>query len=195
MKGRKIPAENDNPIDNIFIELSEYCSSYLKEKNVIPNQLTTCSFICSLIALYNMYYYNLIQFSIWFIVSYIFDCMDGYYARKYDMVTKFGDIYDHFTDLLSVVGVIIIAYMKYNLLNHLITLSYMFVFLFIGLIYISCQELLMKKEHQSGFLKLYESILPSNRFFQDYFHYLKYFGTGSLMFLLVFYVFYLYVCL
>ena len=32
-------------------------------------------------------------------VGYFFDCMDGHFARKYNMVTEFGDMYDYITDL------------------------------------------------------------------------------------------------
>lgn len=194
--GRKIPKEYDNPFDNIFVYCAELICPYFYELNITPNQITTMSFISSIISFYHMYNYNLIQFGFWFILSYVFDCMDGYHARKYNMITKFGDIYDHTTDALSVIGVAYIAYLKYNLMNHLITLFCMFVFLFIGLIYISCQELMMNQEHKSGFLKYYENILPEiNESTNKYIHVLKYFGTGSLMLLLVSYITYLYYCL
>jgi len=34
-----------------------------------------------------------------YLISYMFDCWDGYYARKYNMESKFGDYYDHVSDM------------------------------------------------------------------------------------------------
>ena len=33
-------------------------------------------------------------------LGYYFDCIDGPMARKYNMVTVFGDYYDHGTDII-----------------------------------------------------------------------------------------------
>jgi len=39
-----------------------------------------------------------IEFLWWALFSYLFDCVDGHMARKYNMCTKFGDFYDHISD-------------------------------------------------------------------------------------------------
>lgn len=39
--------------------------------------------------------------------------MDGFYARKYSMVSKFGDIYDHVKDVV-VMGVLIVMIYRYR---------------------------------------------------------------------------------
>ena len=39
--------------------------------------------------------------------SLIIDCFDGYYARKYDMTSKYGDYLDHISDWLLSLAIII----------------------------------------------------------------------------------------
>ena len=50
--------------------------------------------------------------AIYYMISYIFDCYDGYYARKYNMVTKFGDYYDHIHDLTKHILLFYVLYKK-----------------------------------------------------------------------------------
>ena len=49
---RKIPAEYDNPIDNIILDNVEKLNPIFKEFNFTPNMITTLSLIVGLIALY-----------------------------------------------------------------------------------------------------------------------------------------------
>ena len=46
--------------------------------------------------------------------AYLFDCLDGQYARAYGMVSKFGDYYDHITDVGSMVGLLVILAVRYR---------------------------------------------------------------------------------
>jgi len=39
--------------------------------------------------------------ALFLMISYYFDMMDGYIARKYDQVTEFGDWFDHISDLIN----------------------------------------------------------------------------------------------
>ena len=96
---RKIPVELENPIDNIFISLSEYFSDFFYSNNITPNILTSISNIVCIIGVLLLLnkYYALAAFL--YLVAYYFDCADGYVARKYNMVTKFGDYYDHISDI------------------------------------------------------------------------------------------------
>jgi len=40
--------------------------------------------------------------------------MDGHYARKYKMTSKFGDLYDHIKDYTILALMLIIIFMRYN---------------------------------------------------------------------------------
>src|SRR5271170_5115362 len=96
---RKLPREIENPIDNMIVDFCDKLNPYMKEINIIPNHLTTLALICTCISFYYIYYDNFTLGALFFGIAYIFDCMDGNYARKYDMVTEFGDWYDHLVDL------------------------------------------------------------------------------------------------
>ncbi len=65
--------------------------------NLTPNLVTTISlYFC-----YYSYYYltkNLSLHLIYYWCYVILDYCDGFMARKYNMVTKFGDFFDHFRD-------------------------------------------------------------------------------------------------
>lgn len=45
-----------------------------------------------------------------YVLSYVFDCIDGQYARLYGMTTDFGDMYDHISDVVVTVLVYIVAF-------------------------------------------------------------------------------------
>ena len=101
MSGRKIEEKYENPFDNIIIDFAEKINPIFKKFNFTPNMLTTLSLIFGILSPYFIYikYYNLAAF--FYLLSYMFDCFDGNYARKYNMVTDFGDLYDHIGDLFK----------------------------------------------------------------------------------------------
>ena len=43
---------------------------------------------------------NYILACIYYFISYFFDVLDGIYAREYNMVSEFGDYYDHIKDIV-----------------------------------------------------------------------------------------------
>jgi phosphatidylglycerophosphate synthase len=109
---RKIPRELENPIDNIFIDAADHSLEYYKKLNFTPNGITTLSLlsaVLSIILFYNNYF---TLATIFFLLSYYFDCADGAYARRYDMVTDFGDLYDHFTDVFKIISIYVVIYLK-----------------------------------------------------------------------------------
>jgi len=53
--GRKIESEFENPVDNLFIKISEHISGPLVKIRVTPNMITTLSFICGLISIFLLY--------------------------------------------------------------------------------------------------------------------------------------------
>ena len=67
--------------------------------NLTPNDLTTLSVISTIIFL--VFLHNRCAvLSVMFLLSRAyFDYADGMYARKYNLVTKFGDLYDHVNDI------------------------------------------------------------------------------------------------
>jgi phosphatidylglycerophosphate synthase len=68
--------------------------------NLTANDMTTISLIFGVISVVALYQQNAILFVSSYILSYFFDCVDGAYARHYNMVTQFGDWYDHVKDVI-----------------------------------------------------------------------------------------------
>jgi len=139
---RKIPPEMEHPIDNININIGASLSPYFKNLNFTPNTLTTISLITGLLSVYCYTQQNYIYSAILYYISYMFDCWDGYYARRYKMISKFGDKYDHIKDI--VVGLLIfwVLYKNYRKLdNWQAYLPFGIIILtFISTVHLGCQE-------------------------------------------------------
>lgn len=85
----------------------------LKSMGFTPNGLTALSFLFSV--LFNFCFYK--GFYMWASICLFlrarFDSLDGQYAREYNMVTEFGDWFDHLNDVLAFsLPFVIILYIK-----------------------------------------------------------------------------------
>lgn len=98
--GRKIPWSMENPIDNIIIALSQPVQPILNKLKVSPNLITFLGVIVRLFALYHLSTGEKELFFVEALFSYFLDCLDGNYARNYNMCTVIGDYFDHFSDLI-----------------------------------------------------------------------------------------------
>ena len=107
---RKIPENLENPIDNLIYKDIDKVSSIFKKYNFTPNMLTTISAFFGFLSIYAICKDKFLSGGILYFISYYFDCLDGYYARKYDMVTKFGDYYDHISDTVKIITIICTLY-------------------------------------------------------------------------------------
>jgi phosphatidylglycerophosphate synthase len=59
----------------------------------------------------------LLAAALWFI-SYYFDCLDGYVARKYKMMSKFGSLYDHVSDILFIcLTLLLLLYLRHRFIK------------------------------------------------------------------------------
>lgn len=155
---RKIKKEFENPFDNILIDICELVSPFFHKLNFTPNGITTLSLITGLLSCYFLHK-NKPYLSVSFLLlSYFFDCLDGFYARKYNMITKFGDCYDHVKDLVVNIS---LPYILYNRNKHKLNRKELIIFIFIFSIYMytmnihfSLQEMIYDKPEQSGMLAL-----------------------------------------
>ena len=80
-------------------------------------------------------------------LGYFFDCMDGHYARAYNMTTKWGDYYDHISDMITLSLFVYIFISMYRPLlrqNRTIAYTILLIVLCMGFLmgkHIGCQEL------------------------------------------------------
>ena len=98
---RKIERENENFIDNILIDICDLISEPVHKLGLTPNMITTLSLIFGLATAYVLYKKMYLVACLLWAISYFFDCLDGFIARKYKQYTKFGDYYDHVSDIVQ----------------------------------------------------------------------------------------------
>ena len=124
----------------IYLIYLNYYHQLFKKIKFTPNLITTLSLITGIISIIFLYKFNVIGFIIFFILQYFFDVMDGYFARKYNMISKFGDYYDHIKDQIIVILLVIILITKYKIFRNPI-LVLIYIILYIGMFFqYSCQE-------------------------------------------------------
>lgn len=174
---RKIPECLENPIDNVVIDTADKIVPYFKQLNFVPNDITTISLIISMFSIYLFYKdYNKTA-AILFLIGYLFDCTDGYYARKYNMVSRFGDYYDHFCDISKLLMLYYIMYIKsatkffkiFPLLVGLIVIS---------TIHIGCQEYVYD-EKDSPSLSSLKFVCINKKTAKENMKITRYFGFGT----------------
>jgi phosphatidylglycerophosphate synthase len=131
---------------------------YAKKYDLTPNILTTISLIfcgISVLLLLNKKY---LLASFMYLISYYFDCMDGHFARKYNMVTKFGDYYDHVADLIKVLLILYVLYLI-DSKKFFIILPFLIFFILLSFVHLGCQELYYDTL-ESDILSILKNICP-----------------------------------
>lgn len=189
---RKINEQYENPYDNLMINLSEKVSGNFREMNFTPNQITTISLVFSLIsAIFLMKIDNTDKAKntnknlnktvaiIFYLLSYFFDCLDGYYARKYDMVTDLGDKYDHYTDIIKCLIFYRIFYLKLSRTKFYIYTIIILILIMIMFIQLGCQEKYYTKNgNENGhFLENFKLFCFNSP--EKTMKFTKYFGCGT----------------
>ena len=84
----------------------------------------------------------MLLFSVMYFISYLFDCMDGHYARKYNMVSKGGDLYDHVKDVVVHIVLFAVLFYRYpvNPGKRYIIMATMALFTILMTTHLGCQE-------------------------------------------------------
>lgn len=174
MDGRKIPNTMENPIDNILINISNFLNPFFKKLNFTPNLITLISLIVTLIGIYYIYKGNYKIGSILYFIGYFFDCMDGNYARMYNMVTDFGDLFDNISDILKLLFlfIVIILLKKIKKKTKIICIIIILLLILISFIHFGCQQDNYKDNSILDRLK----ILCPNK---EAIHYTRYLGCGT----------------
>ena len=170
---RKLPPNLECPIDNVILDIVEYMNVYFYNWGFTPNRITSLSALFGVLASIQIYYNYYILASMFYFIGYFFDCMDGNFARTYDMTSKFGDIYDHVKDVVvsfSLMGVLLYKHGFTQFTNFLLVI---FSFIFgMNNLYLNKQEEYFQGE-LSEFLKLFTVKSTYSLKF------LRYFGCGT----------------
>jgi phosphatidylglycerophosphate synthase len=195
---RKLDRNDENFLENLILDLSEPLYPYFKQLNFTPNTITSLSFIFGLLAVYFLIHNKINYFAVSFLVSYIFDCMDGAYARKYKMTTQFGDLYDHATDLIVGFALIYISFKKYyNQLTPNIIIAFL-TFTFLMQMHMGCQQANYQTSKDKGNKKKDEGetldILQRLCLNPEHISWTKYFSPVSYVLFCILLVYYLQYC-
>ena len=179
MDGLKINFENESPIDAGLISICKTVAPLFYKTGHSPNMITTYSFIFELLSIYNLYNKNIKSFILTYIIAYFFDCLDGYYARKYNMITKIGDNYDHITDNITNLCIILIVLFQYKKKLSITIILIFIIISYLMMTQLGCQQLIYKDKNN---IKIIESLdnLQGMCFGNpnDSIKFTKYFGPG-----------------
>jgi phosphatidylglycerophosphate synthase len=152
--GLKIPPKFENPIDNVLIYICNSLNAIFFKLNLKPNILTTFSLLITLGGIYLISNRNFKVGSVLIFIGYFFDCADGNFARKYNMVSKFGDYYDHISDVFKLLLLALILYkLKLKKNNKFILLIIAIIFMLLLVMHMGCQEKYYNKKSSLDVLK------------------------------------------
>lgn len=180
MSARKIGPENENPIDNIMYSIAECMVPIYYKWGWTPNFITALSMLSSLVGAYLFHIKYLVGGTLMVMLGYYFDCCDGYMARKYSMITEYGDYFDHITDIFTFAVLLYVFWLKKkdlpNFMNRVLLLV-----LSISLcaVHYGCQEILYDKNESPSFAK-FRILCPNKKMIK----YTRFFGGGSLQLLM-----------
>lgn len=113
-KMSKLENHQEHPLELLCYTFAEKTSPFFRSLNFTPNGLTTVSNIGALIALYGTYNKIYSLLIVGYVIKYLFDCADGYYARKYKMTSAWGDKYDHYSDLIFFVLLLWVLWTRFT---------------------------------------------------------------------------------
>ena len=151
----KLPFSIDNPFDVYMSKVCVQIAPFFKLLRFTPNGITALSFVTGLLSIYHFYECRPILASVLLFVSFMFDYLDGIYARKYNMVTKFGSYFDHFKDLfVFVLYLVVMSISKLKVNTKLVLIIISFISLVVYTIHVACQEKYSKYgyDYSLGFL-------------------------------------------
>jgi phosphatidylglycerophosphate synthase len=176
--GRKVPECMENPVDSILVNIAEPLSVLIRNisPNITANIITAVGMVVGvacLVCLIKGYY--LAAFVLYW-VCYFFDVLDGYYARKYDMITKFGDYFDHFRDVF--INIVVCWFIWWKLEDQSLRDIFIITLIVFGigmLSHFGCQEQNATITEHNDCLAVLKPLVKH----KEYIGFTKHFGCGT----------------
>ena len=192
----KTDPQDKSPIDQIYYFFVHITEKYFKKLNFTPNMITTIGNIFGIMGLYylNKKHFPLATFL--FLMRYYFDCVDGFYARKYNMVTVFGDYYDHIGDIVIILLNILLLYKVNNKIFTKVNIAITLFMTYMVMVYLYYQEYYYSDNNndKAPMLKLINYFIPNilrikdKSQYETNMKYLKYFGCGTHIFMIAIFI-------
>ena len=176
----KLPDKYECPVDLYLLKFINTHLHVYYELGLTPNIITTFSIIFGFLSAYQILKNNFLIAAVFMLVAYYFDCVDGKLARKYNMITKFGDVYDHVGDVLKV---LVIMYALFSITKKISKRQFIYIGIivvlgFLQVIHFGYQETIYKKE-ESGCLSIWKTLVIFDKTPEKSICYTKYFGCGT----------------
>lgn len=170
----KYEHKTQSHVDQLCYKIAEYALPIMRRLNFTPNIITMIGFLFKLTSIYLLLKTDrVVLAAILFFIGYIFDCLDGAYARQYDMVTDLGDYLDHGCDIISAILLIIVVYIKFGF-EYTLVILLLFV---LATYHISCQEATIEDNNKSNTIT---DLCADTRHAERY----RFIGCGNMMFLI-----------
>jgi hypothetical protein len=167
--------DQEGPVDILILHLVEWITPTLHATGHTPNLITTYSLICGLLGAYCLWRGFLVAFLVLFSFAYLFDCVDGYMARRYNQMSVFGDYYDHISDIVKMGAVFYVLFINHSL-QRLLPVGIILCILCIGMfIYQGCAQKIVNGEESKETLDLFQRLCLT----EDTIHWAKYFSCGT----------------
>jgi len=178
----KIPANLENPIDNSLYTVVELVAPTFYSLGFTPNMITTLGNICTIIAIYFFLQHNYKMSAVFFFLSYFFDCLDGYIARSYNMVSEFGDFYDHISDAIKFLSFVLLFLIN----NRKLAFKYIPVMILLILLmgfHLANQEIYYDNQASSKTLQIFNTLTTSTTKEEaaEIMKYSRFFGCGTVI--------------
>jgi phosphatidylglycerophosphate synthase len=166
----KLPNHLEDPIDVHIYRFCELTVPIFKCLNFSPNMITTLGLVANYFCIKFIHEDKYIEAAAMYALYYYFDCLDGTMARKYKMFSKFGELYDHATDIIF--GITIIGVLLKKCVDRRILLAYV-IGLYVTLtgVHTGCMERYLDN---SDTLKKSKMLCPDVK----YLKYTRFFGHG-----------------
>ena len=166
-------SSHENPIDEMLISCGKKLYPIFFKFGFTPNLITTLSLIFNATGVYYISKFKFRIGAVLFFIGYFFDCLDGNFARTYNLTSKFGDYYDHLTDIITYVYLI---YTIYNINIPSTLKKYLLLLMVISVIPLSI-DLGCKERHseEKQSLSVLKYLCPK----KEYVHFTKFFGSGT----------------
>lgn len=187
----KLTYEQENYFDSLILKyIVEPLAPSVHKLKIKPNLLTLLGLISSLRAIYYLSKYKTFLFSIFFLLSQVFDVFDGYLARKYNLSSKFGDYFDHISDAIKTILFFYVLFIKYNLSQSKLIIFIFIILLILLLVFVGYQEKISKYDKYNDTLKINCYLCYGDP--EIYIKKFKHFGSGTFMIMCILITHYLY---
>lgn len=177
---RKITSSMENPLDTVILDYCDPLLEPLAKMGVTPNMITLFGMCVRIWSIWSLFRGDKVSFLIGAILGYYCDCLDGHFARKYNMITVVGDLLDHFSDAMFQLGIVYYLVSSSTLKDSCMIWPIMIVyalFLFGTMIHVGCTQ----KQYNGSQMETLD-MLKVFCLDKEWIYFTRFFGPATFMF-------------